>query len=224
MTTIGKRIKLQRKHVGLTQEALAEKLGYRNKTSITKIENGTNDIPQSKLYAFANALDTSVSYLIGWSEDENASSNSSTNVFSIRFKTLRAEKGLSQQILSDKLKISKNSINMYERGEREPSFTTLISIADFFDVDIDYLLGRQDKKRKIDILINTPDSNHNNVLTKREYGIIAAYRSQTEMQPAVDRLLGITSQPNHSIPIAAHNDKEQNKEEQALMQEDLNEL
>ena len=50
MTTIGKRIKLQRKHVGLTQEALAEKLGYRNKTSITKIENGTNDIPQSKLY------------------------------------------------------------------------------------------------------------------------------------------------------------------------------
>lgn len=95
MTTIGKRIKLQRKHVGLTQEALAEKLGYRNKTSITKIENGTNDIPQSKLYAFANALDTSVSYLIGWSEDENASSNSSTNVFSIRFKTLRAEKGLS---------------------------------------------------------------------------------------------------------------------------------
>lgn len=224
MTTIGKRIKLQRKHVGLTQEALAEKLGYRNKTSITKIENGTNDIPQSKLYAFANALDTSVSYLIGWSEDENASSNSSTNVFSIRFKTLRAEKGLSQQILSDKLKISKSSINMYERGEREPSFTTLISIADFFDVDIDYLLGRQDKKRKIDILINTPDSNHNNVLTKREYGIIAAYRSQTEMQPAIDRLLGITSQPDHLMPIAAHNDKAQNKEEQALMQEDLDEL
>lgn len=223
MTTIGKRIKLQRKHVGLTQEALAEKLGYRNKTSITKIENGTNDIPQSKLYAFANALDTSVSYLIGWSEDENASSNSSTNVFSIRFKTLRAEKELSQQILSDKLKISKSSINMYERGEREPSFATLISIADFFDVDIDYLLGRQDKKRKIDILINTPNSNHN-ALTKREYKIITAYRSQTEMQPAVDRLLGITSQLNHSIPIAAHNDKEQNKEEQALMQEDLDEL
>lgn len=221
MTTIGKRIKLQRKHVGLTQEALAEKLGYRNKTSITKIENGTNDIPQSKLYAFANALDTSVSYLIGWHEDEN--SNSSTNVFPIRFKTLRAEKKLTQQILSDKLKISKSSINMYERGEREPGFATLISIADFFDVDIDYLLGRQDKKRKIDIMINTPDSNHN-VLTKREYKIIAAYRSQPEMQPAVDRLLGVTSQSEHLMPIAAHNDKAQNKEEQALMQEDLDEL
>lgn len=221
MTTIGKRIKLQRKHVGLTQEALAEKLGYRNKTSITKIENGTNDIPQSKLYAFANALDTSVSYLIGWNEDEN--SNSSTNVFPIRFKTLRAEKKLTQQILSDKLKISKSSINMYERGEREPGFATLISIADFFDVDIDYLLGRQDKKRKIDIMINTPDSNHN-VLTKREYKIIAAYRSRPEMQPAVDRLLGVTSQSEHLMPIAAHNDKAQNKEEQALMQEDLDEL
>lgn len=62
---------------------------------------------------------------------------------------LRNEKGMSQQALSDKLGISKSAINMYERGEREPNFELLELIADFFNVDIDYLLGRTDKTTKI---------------------------------------------------------------------------
>ena len=81
MSTIGERIKSQREYMGLTQEALAEKLGYKNKTSITKIENGINDIPQSKVVAFAKALDTSVAYLMGWSEAENKSANLAGNIF-----------------------------------------------------------------------------------------------------------------------------------------------
>lgn len=52
--------------------------------------------------------------------------------FSVRFKALRAEQKLSQQELANILKISKSSVNMYERGEREPSLETLESIADFF--------------------------------------------------------------------------------------------
>lgn len=148
--------------------------------------------------------------------------------FSIRLKSLRSEKELSQQMLANILKISKSSVNMYERGEREPSFETLEAIADFFNVDLDYLMGRQDAQRKIDLSYlksneNTLNTNHIS-LTKHEHNVIVAYRSQPEMQPAVDRLLGITSQLDHLMPIAAHNDKAQNKEEQALMQEDLDEL
>lgn len=60
-------------------------------------------------------------------------------------RVLRTNIGLSQQALADKLGISKSAINMYERGEREPSFETLEIIADFFNIDIDYLLGRTDK-------------------------------------------------------------------------------
>ncbi len=52
---------------------------------------------------------------------------------------LRVEKGLSQQELANALKISKSSVNMYERGERQPNFETLELIADYFNVDIDYL-------------------------------------------------------------------------------------
>ena len=64
-------------------------------------------------------------------------------------KMLRNEKNMSQQELADALGISKSSINMYERGERQPNFETLETIADYFNVDIDYLLGRTNKTTKI---------------------------------------------------------------------------
>lgn len=63
---IGKRIKEKRESLGMTQEELALKLGYKNKSSIAKIETGTNDIVQSKVVEFANILDTTVAYLMGW--------------------------------------------------------------------------------------------------------------------------------------------------------------
>ena len=66
--------------------------------------------------------------------------------FSERLKSLRSEKGWSQQRLADELKLSKSSINMYERGEREPGFETMEAIADTFNVDMDYLYGRTDVK------------------------------------------------------------------------------
>lgn len=64
-------------------------------------------------------------------------------------KLLRAEKHMSQQELADALGISKSAINMYERGERQPNFETLETIADYFNVDMDYLLGRTTKTTKV---------------------------------------------------------------------------
>ncbi|MCD7966567.1 MAG: helix-turn-helix domain-containing protein [Clostridiaceae bacterium] len=66
MAEIGKRIKQKREELKITQEELAIKLGYKSKTTIAKIENGTNDIVQSKVVEFANALNTTVAYLMGW--------------------------------------------------------------------------------------------------------------------------------------------------------------
>lgn len=56
---------------------------------------------------------------------------------------------ISQQKLSEQLGISKSSINMYERGEREPGLDLLEAIADFFNVDLDYLTGKSDSPRKV---------------------------------------------------------------------------
>ena len=68
--------------------------------------------------------------------------------FNERLKLLRRESGLSQQDFAKQLGTSKSSVNMYERGEREPGIETLEAIADYFNVDMDYLLGKSDHRSK----------------------------------------------------------------------------
>lgn len=60
-------------------------------------------------------------------------------------KSLRSSHGLTQEELSKNLKISRSTIGMYESGARQPDFETLELIADYFNVDTDYLLGRTNK-------------------------------------------------------------------------------
>lgn len=58
------------------------------------------------------------------------------------FKELRIASGMTQTETAEKLGISRSTIGMYETGAREPDFETLEKIADFFHVNMDYLLGR----------------------------------------------------------------------------------
>ena len=69
MKTLGINIRKKREELGMTQQELADKLGYASKSTINKIENGTNDITQSKIIAFAKALNTTVPELMGWSNN-----------------------------------------------------------------------------------------------------------------------------------------------------------
>lgn len=62
--------------------------------------------------------------------------------FSLVFKNLRLKEGLTQKELAEELKIPQSTIAKYERGQLEANFKNLINIADFFNVSIDYLLGR----------------------------------------------------------------------------------
>lgn len=73
MSDIYQRIKLRREELGLSQEALAKRMGYKSKSSINKIEMGINDIPQSKVLAFARALNTTTAYLMG--DDDSREAN-----------------------------------------------------------------------------------------------------------------------------------------------------
>ncbi len=61
-----------------------------------------------------------------------------------RLKELREARGLSQVRLAIDLNINQNSVSRYESGAREADYKTLIAIADYFDVSLDYLLGRTD--------------------------------------------------------------------------------
>lgn len=64
------RIRSRREELGLSQEELAARMGYKSKSSINKIEMGVNDIPQSKVLAFAKALGTTTAYLMGCDEEK----------------------------------------------------------------------------------------------------------------------------------------------------------
>ena len=77
MTGIGERINARRKELGMTQEELSKKLGYKNKSTISQIENGVNDIMQSKVASFAEALNTTVAYLVGLEEPTQPKKNAS---------------------------------------------------------------------------------------------------------------------------------------------------
>ena len=58
MSELSTRLHLRRKELGLSQEELAQRMGYRSKSSITKLEKGINDLPQSKVEELAAALET----------------------------------------------------------------------------------------------------------------------------------------------------------------------
>ena len=62
--------------------------------------------------------------------------------FKEMLKYLRVRDNLSQAELADKLGVAKSTISMYEVGKREPDFETLEAIADFFNVDMNFLLGK----------------------------------------------------------------------------------
>ena len=65
----------------------------------------------------------------------------------MRLKELRKEKNISQLKLALDLSMNQNTISRYETGEREAGYKTLIKIADYFNVSIDYLLERTDNPK-----------------------------------------------------------------------------
>ena len=95
-------------------------------------------------------------------------------------KSLRTEKGLSQQQLASVIGISQQSINKYENHNVEPDISTLIDLADYFETTVDFLIGRNDTD-SFDVTFE---------LSKNEVNIIRGYRrlNKTE-QTFIDTLI-----------------------------------
>ena len=64
------KIKMLRKQKKISQEKLAKLTGYSDRSSITKIEQGKVDLPETKIKIFADALGTTPAYLMGWIEED----------------------------------------------------------------------------------------------------------------------------------------------------------
>lgn len=61
------RVRSRREELGLTQDMLAQRMGYKSRVSINKIENG-RPVSQKIIARLADALDVSIPYLMGWDE------------------------------------------------------------------------------------------------------------------------------------------------------------
>jgi len=68
--------------------------------------------------------------------------------FSSRMKELRKEQKKTQQELADTFSVRVRTYQGYEYGESYPEVAKLIAIADFFDVSLDYLVGRSDIRER----------------------------------------------------------------------------
>lgn len=68
--------------------------------------------------------------------------------FSERLSLMRKQKGISLAALGEYLGVTDEAVRLLEKGKRSPSFEVLCALADYFDVSMDYLVGRSDIKER----------------------------------------------------------------------------
>ena len=66
---LGEKIRRRRLELGMSQADLADALGYTNRATVAKVESGVNDLTQSKIERYAEALRTTPAYLMDWTDD-----------------------------------------------------------------------------------------------------------------------------------------------------------
>lgn len=64
--------------------------------------------------------------------------------FRLRLQQLREKKRISRKVLSELCGLNSDAVRRYERGEAEPTMHSLVAIAEYFEVTVDYLLGRSE--------------------------------------------------------------------------------
>lgn len=180
MNSFGQRFKKLRQEKNLTQEKLAEKF-FLNKSSISRYEQDKQLPEIDLLEKIADFFDVSVDYLLGRVEINSTQSTE----FAHRLKQLRKDLDLTQNELAVKLSSSRSTIAGYETERKQPDYETLTKIADFFDVSVDYLLGRTDNKNIEQSSTDTKKDNSNPLLKEFEN---LSEESQKELQKYMELL------------------------------------
>lgn len=111
-----------------------------------------------------------------------------------RLKELRTECRISQQELAKALEVGQNTVSQWEKGTRKPDFVTLEKLADYFDVSVDWLLGRTEIKSFGHLLLEGDIKNFQELLSSNEIshdakmnvGATLAYLHQILYSPVMD--------------------------------------
>lgn len=127
MYDIGSKIRKKRIELNLSQQELAEKMGYTSRSTITKIEKGENDIPRSKVIEMAKILKTTPAYLMGWTREDDMNFSKNLNFLMRKFN--ETANGLSL-----KTHISPSRIRELINGYDDPTTKELKVLAQHYKI------------------------------------------------------------------------------------------
>lgn len=155
MANLYENIRKRREALGMSQNELATKTGYSDRTSISKVESGNVDLTQSRIMAFAKALNTTVSELMGWGEEESRSDNDpperknvvriayDKNVFAANLGRLMQQNGEKQTDIAKLLEVSKSTVSEYCKGKLMPRMDKIKILSAYYGTTISDLLEPQ---------------------------------------------------------------------------------
>ena len=121
-------------------------------------------------------------------------------IFAKRLTDLMNEFGETTYTMADRFSLTSPTISRYMTGQMAAKITTVELMAKYFNVNPVWLMG-------YDVDKAMPIAATSIKLTDHEHIVIIAYRNQPEMQPAVDKLLGIEPEETESFELAARGGK-----------------
>lgn len=156
MKTVGDRIREKREELGMTQEELSKKLGYKSRSSVNKMENA-RELPLKKVTMMADVLGCSPSYLMGWDEEVNTQSTISKSNVDLFSGVGGLKKGLSPNTVCIQL-TDEPEIHMHSKF----AYDLVKMMKDMPEEDLEFLantaqrISPKSKKPKKVIVVENP--------------------------------------------------------------------
>ena len=150
MEKFHEKLKMLRKKEGFTQQEVADFFGIQQAV-YQKWESGNRKPSYENLSLLACIFDVSIDYLLSdyleisketFLKLKKEKEEEKKKLFSARLKELRLQHGISQEELAEQIGIKQNSYSDWENGKCKPSYEKLEKIADFFEISLDWLFGR----------------------------------------------------------------------------------
>lgn len=215
MATFEERLRQLRKEKGLSQKELAEALNVAN-TTVSIWERGLRKPEMDTLEKVRNYFEVSLAYLLGENTGERAGKSSVT--FAQRLKELRVESGLTQEELAEKLGVTKNTIFVWEKGQRFPDdeWATYNELSIIFDVSYGYVAGDTDDRKEL-LKINEDIAAEEALRLEQEYRRTLG-RMYRDLSPEMQQMVGATIRSAYNIDkqrghLLSQQEEENNREE-----------
>jgi len=109
--TVGERIKKRRLELGLTQNELAERMGYTSRSAICTVEKDKEDLTTTRIRKFAEALQTTPAHLMGWQEVTTPLSGHDIDVVEVQIENTPDQETLDNNMM-------KRAIHLYDLYEQ----------------------------------------------------------------------------------------------------------